>query len=53
MAQASKVKNNSWYKTVSRAEEIGRDVVAPHLAQSEPGFLSIINDIWRWLHSAG
>jgi putative ATP-dependent endonuclease of OLD family len=53
MARASKVKNNSWYKTVSHAEEIGRDVVAPHLAQSEPGFLTIIDDIWRWLQSAG
>lgn len=53
LAQASKVKNNSWFKNVSRAEEIGRDVVALHLIQSEPGFVAIINGIWGWLHSAG
>jgi hypothetical protein len=53
LAQASKVKLNSWFKSVSRAEEIGRDVVGLHLIQSEAGFLAIINDIWRWLQSAG
>ena len=53
LAAASKVKNNSWFKTVSRAEEIGRDVVALHLNQSEPGFVAIIKDIWGWLRSAG
>lgn len=53
LAQASQVKNNSWFKTVSRAEEIGRDVVALHLNNSDAGFLAIINGIWGWLHGAG
>jgi putative ATP-dependent endonuclease of OLD family len=53
MALAAKTKQNPWYKTVSRAEEVGRYVVAPYLNQSEPGFLAIINDIWRWLQSGG
>ena len=53
LAQSSKVKNNSWFKSVSRAEGIGRDVVALHLNQSEPGFVAIISGIWGWLHSAG
>ncbi|MCK1463087.1 AAA family ATPase [Bradyrhizobium sp. 2] len=51
MALAAKTKQNPWFKTVSRAEEIGRDIVAPYLHQSEPGFLAIINDIWKWLQS--
>jgi hypothetical protein len=53
MALAAKTKQDPWYKTVSRAEEVGRYVVAPYLNQSEPGFLAIINDIWRWLQSGG
>ena len=32
MAAAAKTKQNPWFKTVSRAEEIGRDIVGPHLA---------------------
>jgi len=53
MAAASKTKQNPWFKTVSRAEEIGRDIVGPHLDQSEPGFRAIVDDIWRWMQSAG
>lgn len=53
LAQASKVRNNSWFKNVSRAEEIGRDVVALHLNQCEAGFVAIINGIWGWLHGVG
>jgi hypothetical protein len=53
LAQASKAKNNSWFKNVGRAEEIGREVVALHLNQSEPGFVAIINGIWGWLNGAG
>lgn len=53
MAAAAKTKQNPWFKTVSRAEEIGRDIVGPHLEQSEPGFRAIIDDIWRWMQGAG
>lgn len=53
MASAAKTKNNPWFKTVSRAEEIGRDVVAPYLDRSDTGFSTIINNIWKWLHSGG
>jgi len=53
MALAAKTKQNPWFKTVSRAEEVGRDVVAPYLTQSDPDFLANISLIWKWLRSAG
>lgn len=53
MALAAKTKQNPWFKNISRAEEIGRDVVAPYLNQGDPEFLAIINQIWEWLHSGG
>jgi putative ATP-dependent endonuclease of the OLD family len=53
MALAAKSKLNPWYKNVTRAEEIGRDAVAPYLDQGDPALMAIINQIWEWLQSAG
>ena len=53
MASAAKTKQNPWFKSVSKAEEIGRDIVASNLNQCEAGFLAVINDIWKWFPSAG
>ena len=53
MAIAAKSKLNPWYKNVTRAEEIGRDAVAPYLDQGDPALMAIINQIWEWLQSAG
>jgi putative ATP-dependent endonuclease of OLD family len=53
LALAAKTKENPWFKTVSRAEEAARDVVGPHLQQSERGFFAIIDNMWRWMNGAG
>lgn len=39
---------NGWFKSVSRFQEIAKDVVGPHIANAEPGFIEITNQLWRW-----
>jgi hypothetical protein len=53
MTVASKSKQNDWFKSVSRYEEIGRDIVGPNLHLADPAFLAVINALWNWIISAG
>lgn len=52
MATASKSKQNDWFKSVSRYEEIGRDIVGPNLQMADAQFRSVIESIWKWMTGA-
>lgn len=52
MATASKSKQNDWFKSVSRYEEIGRDIVGPNLQMADAQFRSVIEAIWKWMTGA-
>ncbi|TPQ40127.1 ATP-dependent endonuclease [Bradyrhizobium guangdongense] len=50
MARAAQGEANPWFKTVSRMEEVGRDIVGPDLRNAEPGFLAILTTAWQWMY---
>lgn len=52
MAGASKSKQNAWFKSVSRYEEIGRDIVGPNLHLADARFRSVIEALWEWMTGA-
>lgn len=45
---AARNNKNGWFKSVSGFQEIARDVVGPHIANAEPGFVQITNQLWGW-----
>lgn len=53
MAAASKAKNNGWFKSVGGYEEVAREIIGPHLADADAGFLGIIDKLWDWMAGAG
>lgn len=49
---ASRNNKNGWFKSVSGFQEIAKDVVGPHIADAEPGFVLITNQLWGWTSAA-
>lgn len=49
---AARNNKNGWFKSVSGFQEIAKDIVGPHLRDSEPGFFDITDQLWRWTSAA-
>lgn len=49
---AARNNKNGWFKSVSAFQEIAKEVVGPHLANAEPGFVQIVNRLWVWTNAA-
>lgn len=45
---AARNNKNGWFKSVTGFQEIARDIVGPHIANAEPGFIEVTNELWRW-----
>ncbi|HAU0791183.1 TPA: AAA family ATPase [Legionella pneumophila] len=48
IAQASKTKDNSWFKNVSAMEHLAREIIAPNLSDSKLEFRQKIHEIFAW-----
>ncbi|HPW28514.1 MAG TPA: AAA family ATPase [Rhodoferax sp.] len=50
---AARNKKNGWFKSVTGFQEIAKEVVGPHIADAEPGFVQIVNNLlWGWTSAA-
>lgn len=49
---AARNNKNGWFKSVSGFQEIAKNVVGPHLADAEPGFVQITNQLLGWTSAA-
>lgn len=49
---AARNKQNGWFKSVSAFEEVARDIIGPHLQNSEPGFFQIVQNLRGWTSAA-
>lgn len=49
---ASRKGRNGWFKSVTKFEGVGRDIVGPNLARADQGFQDMVNNIFRWAHAA-
>ena len=48
LGKASRSKKAGWFKTVTWMEDIGREIVGPDIASSDPGFRSRVDEIFEW-----
>lgn len=49
---ASRIRRNGWFKSVTSYQYVAKDIIGPHLANSNVGFQQIINGIKDWIHAA-
>lgn len=49
---AARNNKNGWFKSVGSFQEIAKDIVGPHIKGAEPGFVEILNVLWRWTSAA-
>ena len=52
LSKAAKARRSGWFKSVSWMEEAARDIVGPELANGDPGFRALIEEIFGWAENA-
>jgi hypothetical protein len=53
LGKAAKSKENPWFKSVSKMEVVGRDIVGPALQGADPAFRKSIEALFEWAANAG
>lgn len=51
LGKASRVKKAGWFKSISKMEDVARDIVGPALEQSDSDFSEVIKGIFCWAHA--
>ncbi|MFA6120910.1 MAG: AAA family ATPase [Sideroxydans sp.] len=49
---ASRKGKNSWFKSVTKFEDIAKDIVGPSLASADKDFVTLVERLYRWIHAA-
>lgn len=52
LGMASRRRKAGWFKSVTWMEGVGRDIVGPDLANSDPAFKALITNIFTWAINA-
>ena len=52
LGQAARTKRAGWFKSVTWMERVGRDIVAPALADADTSFKGCIDQIFSWVSNA-
>lgn len=48
LGQAARIRKAGWFKSISWMEDVARTIVAPDLALCDPGFNSLVNQVYEW-----
>lgn len=51
LAKTSRNRRNGWFKSISRYEHIARCILGPHSQNTDPEFVSLLNELFRWAHN--
>ncbi|KKY74713.1 ATP-dependent nuclease [Klebsiella michiganensis] len=49
---AARNRRNGWFKSVTKFEDVARDILGPYSQISEPEFVTLINRLYWWSHAA-
>lgn len=49
---AARNRRNGWFKSVTKFEDVARDILGPYSQISEPEFVALINRLYWWAHAA-
>ncbi|WP_353614061.1 AAA family ATPase [Mangrovibacter phragmitis] len=52
LGHAARNRRNSWFKSVTKFENIARDILGPYIQLSDPTFVALLERIYRWAHAA-
>ncbi|EKT4566762.1 AAA family ATPase [Pseudomonas putida] len=47
----SRHRKNGWFKSVTKFEDVAKDIVGPHLYAVEAGFATLVNQLYGWAHA--
>ncbi len=47
----SRNRKNGWFKSLTKFEDLSRDIVGPHLQNVEAGFAALINRLYGWAYA--
>ncbi len=48
LGTASRIRNSGWFKSLSTYQEIAKNIIGPDLANAEPGFKAITDQLWNF-----
>ena len=51
LGSASRVKGAGWFKSVTVYQQVGSDIVGPHLATADPEFQRLLAQLQAWMHA--
>ncbi|WP_175626588.1 MULTISPECIES: ATP-dependent endonuclease [Oxalobacteraceae] len=52
LGMAARNNKNGWFKSVSGFQEVAKDIVGPNIANAQPGFINITNQLYGWTSAA-
>jgi hypothetical protein len=53
LGKAARTKKAGWFKSVTRMEDVARDIVGPDLENADAGFNALVDEIFAWAGDAG
>ncbi|QVX40751.1 AAA family ATPase (plasmid) [Ralstonia solanacearum] len=48
LGRAARIRKAGWFKSISWMEDVARNIVAPDLHQSDPGFRALMDQVFAW-----
>lgn len=48
LGTASRIRNSGWFKSLTIYQEIAKNIIGPDLANAEPGFKAISDQLWNF-----
>lgn len=51
LGEASRIRKAGWFKSITKMEDVARDIVGPALETSEAGFVKVVSNLFGWAHT--
>ncbi len=51
LGEASRIRKAGWFKSITKMEDVAREIVGPALGQTDAGFVGLINGLFCWAHA--
>ncbi|MND56885.1 hypothetical protein D3C80_480020 [compost metagenome] len=51
LGMAARNRRNGWFKSVTKYEDIARDILGPHMPATDAVFYALIDRLYRWAHA--
>ncbi|MNR53459.1 hypothetical protein D3C85_1734810 [compost metagenome] len=52
LGMAARNRRNGWFKSVTKYEDVARDILGPNMLATDVGFRALIDRLYGWAHAA-